>query len=98
MDQNHTIRAHFISTLDVIRVDGAAPGDPRPEDATVSDPRENGTAEHPFDGIQEAIDVAADGVRSSSAPAPTTKTSTSQARAFTFWESIRRRLVMQPIR
>ena len=62
MDQNHTIRAHFISTLDVIRVDGAAPGDPRPEDATVSDPRENGTAEHPFDGIQEAIDVAADGV------------------------------------
>jgi len=30
MDQNHTIRAHFISTLDVIRVDGAAPGDPKP--------------------------------------------------------------------
>lgn len=61
MDRNHTIRAHFVSTLDVIRVDSAAPDDPRPEDATVSDPQENGTAGHPFDSIQEAIDVATDG-------------------------------------
>lgn len=60
MNQDHTIRAHFVSTLDVIHVDSKAPHDPWPMDAAVSDPGENGTSEHPFDSIQEAIDVAAD--------------------------------------
>jgi len=60
MDRDHTIRAHFVSTLDVIHVDSKAPHDPWPMDSAVSDPQENGTSEHPFDSIQEAIDVAAD--------------------------------------
>jgi hypothetical protein len=41
-------------------VDDDAPGDPGPNDPSVSDPCENGTAEHPFDAIQEAIDAAID--------------------------------------
>ncbi|HLB74075.1 MAG TPA: hypothetical protein VJJ98_08660 [Sedimentisphaerales bacterium] len=42
-------------------VDDDAPGDPAPNDNAISDPCENGTAEHPFDTIQEAIDTAIDG-------------------------------------
>jgi len=42
-------------------VDDDAPGDPLPFSSTVSDPREDGSAEHPFDDIQKAIDAAADG-------------------------------------
>ena len=41
-------------------VDDNAPGDPGPNDPAVSDPCENGTAEHPFDAIQEAIDAVID--------------------------------------
>jgi hypothetical protein len=44
-----------------IYVDDDAAGDPGPGDAEVSDPEENGTEAHPFDMIQEAIDVALDG-------------------------------------
>ena len=40
-------------------VDDDAPGDPAPNDNTVSDPDEDGSLDHPFDRIQEAIDVAA---------------------------------------
>ena len=42
-------------------VDDDAPGDPAPGDPSVSDPLEDGTSEHPFDAIQEAINVAVDG-------------------------------------
>lgn len=42
-------------------VDDNAPGDPRPGDPLMSDPLEDGTANHPFDAIQEAIDAAEDG-------------------------------------
>ncbi len=42
-------------------VDDDAPNDPGPGDPTVSDPLEDGSAEHPFDAIQEAIDAATDG-------------------------------------
>ena len=42
-------------------VDDDAPGDPGPGDPTVSDPNEDGSAAHPFDAIQEGIDVAVDG-------------------------------------
>jgi len=42
-------------------VDDDAPGDPGPNDTAISDPCEDGSAEHPFDAIQEAIDAAIDG-------------------------------------
>jgi len=42
-------------------IDDDAPNDPGPGDPTVSDPDENGSAEHPFDAIQEGIDAAVAG-------------------------------------
>ena len=39
-------------------VDDDAPADPGPGDPSVSDPLEDGTANHPFDAIQEAINAA----------------------------------------
>jgi hypothetical protein len=44
-----------------IFVDDNAPGDPLPFDRQISDPHEDGSAAHPFDSIQEAIDAAVDG-------------------------------------
>jgi len=44
-----------------IYVDDDAPGDLAPNDPSISDPLEDGTEAHPFDTIQEAIDVAEDG-------------------------------------
>jgi hypothetical protein len=41
-----------------IFVDDDAPADPVPSDPLTSDPLENGSTEHPFDSIQEAIDAA----------------------------------------
>jgi hypothetical protein len=55
------IRADFVSVLRVIHVDDDAPADPAADNAAISDPQENGTPEHPFDSIQEAIDVATNG-------------------------------------
>jgi hypothetical protein len=62
VDEDYQMRANFRSTLNTIHVDDDAPADPGPGDPAISDPQENGTAEHPLDGVQEAIDVAADGV------------------------------------
>jgi len=62
MDRDYDIQANFVSAMAWLYVDDDAPADPGPGDSKRSDPRENGTAEHPFDCIQEAIDVAADGV------------------------------------
>jgi len=45
----------------VLYVDAEAPNDPGPNIPNVSDPDESGTAEHPFDMIQEAIDASCDG-------------------------------------
>ncbi len=59
--QDHEIQATFISTRDMIHVDDDALDDPGPNDPRLSDPHEDGSREHPFDGIQEAIDVATDG-------------------------------------
>ena len=42
-------------------VDDDAPADPAPGDPTVSDPAEDGTAQHPYDSVQEAIDHALSG-------------------------------------
>lgn len=44
-----------------IYVDDDAVNDPGPGDTTISDPAEDGSAAHPFDAIQEAIDVAVEG-------------------------------------
>ena len=43
---------------DIFYVDADGPGDPGPDDPTVSDPDEDGSIDHPFDAIQEAIDMA----------------------------------------
>jgi len=60
MDQDHQMRAVFRSVLGLLYVDDDAVGDPGPGDSTRSDPGEDGTIEHPFDQIQEAIEVAGD--------------------------------------
>lgn len=44
-----------------IHVDDDAPGDPGPNDPAISDPLEDGTPQHPFDRVQEAIAAAATG-------------------------------------
>ncbi|MCP4456042.1 MAG: SUMF1/EgtB/PvdO family nonheme iron enzyme [Planctomycetes bacterium] len=54
--------AEPLSPLDTLYVDDNAIGDPGPNDLTVSDPFEDGSQSHPFDSIQEAIDVARDRV------------------------------------
>jgi len=56
--QNCTLRANFVSTQRVLYVDDDGPNDVRLRDSTASDPAEDGTTRHPFDCIQEAIDVA----------------------------------------
>jgi predicted outer membrane repeat protein len=48
-------------TPGLIYVDTDANDDPSPDDPTQSDPLEDGSAEHPFDAIQEAIDMAVPG-------------------------------------
>jgi hypothetical protein len=57
------VRANFRSLRDVLYVDDDAPADLSVRDNTLSDPLEDGSPEHPFDSIQEAIDVAAPGAR-----------------------------------
>jgi len=42
----------------VYYVDDDAPEDPGPGEPGISDPLENGSSQHPFDSIQEAIDAA----------------------------------------
>ena len=44
-----------------IYVDANALNDPGPNNPEISDPSENGTLQHPFDAIQEAIDIAIHG-------------------------------------
>jgi hypothetical protein len=61
VDTDYEIRANFVSIATRLYVDDNAPGDPRPGNAAVSDPLENGTPEHPFDRIQEALEVAGPG-------------------------------------
>lgn len=59
---NHTIQANFLDLSNVLFVDDTGPNDPGPGDAATGDPFEDGTADHPFDAIQEAIDAAVDGI------------------------------------
>ena len=58
MDADYTVESVFLVNLTVLRVDDDAPSDPGPGDPDLSDPLEDGTAEHPFDCIQEAIDLS----------------------------------------
>ena len=45
-------------TISPVYVNNDAPDDSGPDDTAVSDPAEDGSQEHPFDAIQEAIDIA----------------------------------------
>ena len=51
----------FLSVAQSFYVDDDAPSDPGHGDLSVSDPLEDGTAGHPFDSIQEAIDASLTG-------------------------------------
>jgi hypothetical protein len=62
LDKDVLIRADFVSLGRNLHVDDDAPGDPGPGDPTVSDPNEDGSPEHPFDSIQEAIQTSGEGV------------------------------------
>jgi len=62
LNQDHRIQADFAGTAEILYyVDDDASSDPGWGDADLSDPWENGSSEHPYDCIQEAIAVAADG-------------------------------------
>ncbi len=53
--------AHPLYAQTTWYVDDDAPGDPGPGDTSISDPLEDGTADHPFDAIQEGTYAAAPG-------------------------------------
>jgi len=61
VDNDYDVMANFALSARAIYVDDDGPGDPGPGNAAVSDPQEDGTAEHPFDMIQKGIDAALDG-------------------------------------
>jgi hypothetical protein len=50
-----------VALATTIYVDDDAPNDPGPGNPEVSDPDEDGSADHPYDAIQEGIDDASDG-------------------------------------
>lgn len=62
VDNELTLKANFLTTLTNVYADSNAPGDPNHLDAKVSDPNEDGSAEHPFDGLGEALEVSGAGV------------------------------------
>jgi hypothetical protein len=62
VNRDHDICATFSCATCKFHVDDDAQDDPEPGNPDVSDPNEDGTVEHPFDSIQEAIDTAVDGV------------------------------------
>ncbi len=62
--QNETdwsVPASAMTLSRAVYVDDDAPFDPGPGDPDISDPYEDGSMEHPFDAIQEAIDAAMPG-------------------------------------
>ncbi|MCP4712709.1 MAG: hypothetical protein GY869_29125 [Planctomycetes bacterium] len=50
----------FMERLETAYVDDDAPNDPGPGDPNISDPGENGSLLHPYDSIQEGLDMAYD--------------------------------------
>ncbi|MDH7600244.1 MAG: leucine-rich repeat domain-containing protein, partial [Sedimentisphaerales bacterium] len=61
MDRDHQICAEFVPFQQVVYVDDDAVGDLGPNDILVSDPLEDGSWEHPYDSIQEAVWVVRSG-------------------------------------
>jgi hypothetical protein len=56
------LAVRIIEAAEVLYVDDDAPNDPGPGDPQISDPLEDGSPAHPFDAIQEVIDLVQDGV------------------------------------
>ena len=73
--ESATLKANFLAQMATLIVDDNGPDDPGPESKAISDPNENGTRDHPFDSIQEAIEVAS-------------PDATIQVRSGTYYESI----------
>ncbi len=61
MTEDYTLKANFEPRRFTLYVDDAAANDPGANDPQVSDPDEDGSPEHPYDTIREAIDVAEHG-------------------------------------
>jgi hypothetical protein len=61
IDQDHEICAVFSPVKRELHVDDDAADDPGPGDPEISNPREDGTADHPFDSIEEAVAAAWEG-------------------------------------
>jgi len=62
MDRQQRMEAHFVRPLAVLYVDADAFSSAASGGSDGSDPNEDGTAEHPFNSIQEAVEVAGEGV------------------------------------
>jgi len=62
VEEDHVIRANFVSLSSALFVDAASPSGTKPGDTSVSSQWEDGTPERPFRTIQEAIDAARDGM------------------------------------
>jgi predicted outer membrane repeat protein len=54
-DQGTVDLGYHARTGDTVLVDDDAPGDPAPGDPIIGDPLEDGSAEHPYDAIEEGI-------------------------------------------
>lgn len=58
VDSNGNLTPDSCEARVTIHVDDDAAGDPGPGDPVVSDPAEDGSVEHPYDSIQQALDAA----------------------------------------
>ena len=58
MNADYTLHANFARRGVFSYVDDDSPADPLPGDPSQSDPLEDGSEEHPFDTIQEAINAS----------------------------------------
>ncbi len=61
MNQNYDARASFVSVRSILYVDSRVSSNAPAAEAAATPALENGTPEHPFDRIQEAIEVAPQG-------------------------------------
>jgi hypothetical protein len=60
-DEAYILLSNPSNSLSPIQVDDDGPNDPAPGDPEMSDSAENGTRFHPFDAIQEAVNLATSG-------------------------------------
>jgi len=61
-EEYNDLDTDLLDPADPIFVDDDAPGDPSPYDPSAGDPLEDGSLDHPFDAIQQAIDSASNGM------------------------------------